>query len=128
MGMTEGPVGENINKKRFMVYPGNNYKELYWDVFQSILLLVTCVLTPFTLAFSEELEVIVWYRQMNNAIDICFALDIILNFNLAYQDEAYAVIDDRMLIAKMYAKTWFLIDFLAVLPFEGIVKLFAQMG
>ena len=32
MGMTEGPV-QKVNMKRFMVYPGNNYKELYWDIF-----------------------------------------------------------------------------------------------
>lgn len=39
---------------------------------------------------------------MNQCIDVAFGLDIILNFNLAYQDEAYAVIDDRWLIAKKY--------------------------
>lgn len=125
MGMTEGPV-QNINKKRCMVYPGNNYKELYWDVFQSILLLVTCVLTPFTLAFSDELADVVWYTQMNLTIDVFFGMDILLNFNLAYQDEAYAVVDDRWLIAKMYFKTWFLIDFLAILPFEAIVQFFGS--
>lgn len=111
-----------------MVYPGNNYKELYWDVFQSILLLVTCVLTPFTLAFSDELADVVWYSSMNAAIDSCFALDIILNFNLAYQDEAYAVVDDRWLVAKGYFRTWFLIDFLAVLPFEALVLGVSRLG
>lgn len=79
-----------------MIYPGNTYKELYWDIFQSILLLTTCILTPFTLAFSDELSEIVWYTTMNWIIDIFFAMDIILNFNLAFQDEAYAVIDDRL--------------------------------
>jgi len=111
-----------------MVYPGNNYKELYWDVFQSILLLVTCVLTPFTLAFSDELADVVWYSSLNAAIDCCFALDIILNFNLAYQDEAYAVEDDRWLVAKRYFHSWFLIDFLAVLPFEALVLGVSRLG
>jgi hypothetical protein len=66
MGMTEGPSSlKEEDKKRFMVYPGNNYKELYWDIFQSILLLTTCVLTPFTLAFSDDLSKVIWYRTMN---------------------------------------------------------------
>jgi hypothetical protein len=57
-------------------------------------------LTPFTLAFNDELSEITWYTLMNTLIDICFFMDIVLNFNLAYQDEAYAVIDDRWMIAK----------------------------
>jgi hypothetical protein len=84
-------------------------------------------LTPFTLAFSDELSTVVWYTILNNTIDIFFAMDIILNFNLAYQDEAYAVIDDRWMIAKKYFATWFIIDFLAVLPFENVVLLFNKM-
>ena len=32
------------------------------------------------------------------------------------------------MIAKQYCRTWFVIDFLAVLPFEAIVKFFGNMG
>ena len=44
---------EIINKKFLIFYPPNVFKDIYWDLLQSLCLLVTCLLTPFNLAFSE---------------------------------------------------------------------------
>ena len=87
----------------------------------SICLLVTCILTPLNLAFSETLESIVWYMNMNYSIDFFFFIDILVNFNSAYIDESYEVIDNRKKIAHSYLVSWFIIDFLSIVPFELIV-------
>ena len=58
---------------------------------------------------------------MNYTIDIFFFIDILVNFNSAYIDESYEVIDDRKKIAKSYLVSWFLIDFLSIVPFELVV-------
>ena len=46
----------------------------------------------------------------------------IFSFTTAYTDEDFRVIDDRATIAKGYLRSWFLIDLLAILPFELILK------
>jgi len=55
------------------------------------------------------------------SIDIFFFIDIVVNFNSAYIDESYEVIDDRKKIAHSYLVSWFLIDFLSIVPFELII-------
>ena len=95
-----------------------------WEILISLILLVSCVTTPVNLAFPDLEPNHQWYGNMHLAIDILFGFDIILNFNAAFEDETFAVRDDRKEIACRYIKGWFWIDMLAVLPFDGIVNLF----
>ena len=75
------------------------------------------------MAFSAELDIQDKYVKFRYMIDFMFLIDIILNFNTAYFDELHDVMDGRLDIAFKYFKGWFLIDFLAILPFEEIIKL-----
>ena len=56
-------------------------------------------------------------------IDFMFLIDIILNFNTAYLDECHDMKDGRLDITVKYLKGWFIIDFLAIIPFEELIKL-----
>lgn len=115
---------ETLQKKRFLFYPNDRWKELFWDTTISIILMLTCIITPVNLAFAEELEKIDWYMTFNAVIDWLFFLDILVNFNSAYQNEMYEMIDDRKKIAKNYLFGWFFIDLLAVMPFNVILDWF----
>lgn len=84
-----------------MLYPSDRFT-MTWEVMGSIVLLATCVLTPFTLAFSEELELITWYTVMNYGIDIFFFFDIIVNFNMATMNDEYVLISNRRQISCEY--------------------------
>jgi hypothetical protein len=58
----------------------------------TIVLLVTCVLTPLNIAFQSENtslteNLVEWF------IDLCFFFDIIVIFNSAYYDEDYIIVD-----------------------------------
>lgn len=72
---------------------------MFWDLTISILLLITCVTTPFDLAFAQEIDDVKWYTIFRNTIDILFAIDIVVIFNTAYQNETMDIEDNRYLIA-----------------------------
>ena len=115
---------EGFEQRKCLIYPDNNFKVIYWDLLQSVCLLITCFLTPFNLAFYDYLETILWYTIFNYVIDGLFAVDILINFNSVIIDDNYVQIDDRKEIAKFYLSGWFFIDFLAVIPFEPIMTWF----
>ena len=58
---------------------------------------------------------------MNLFIDAMFLIDIFLSFASAYYTEEYELVENRIQIAKNYVCTWFLIDLLAIFPFEILV-------
>lgn len=70
-------------RKMCLIYPNDKYKQIYWDTLVSIILLITCYLTPLNLAFSDELDHITWYQALNYVIDGLFFIDILINFNTA---------------------------------------------
>lgn len=47
------PSNFDSDRKVCMIYPNDCCKLFFWDIMQSIILLVTCVLTPFNMAFSS---------------------------------------------------------------------------
>ena len=56
-------------------------------------------------------------------IDAIFFLDILVNFNTAITSDQFEINDNRLDIAISYGKGWFIIDFLAIIPFELVIKL-----
>ena len=60
----------------------------------SRILIVTCLLTPYRLAFLGEDHKIV-LNVLEYIIDFCFLIDVIINFNSALYDEDFIVIDSR---------------------------------
>ena len=64
--------------------------------------------------------------MVRNTIDILFSIDILVIFNTAFQNEILEVEDDRCTIACNYLKGWFMIDLLAVIPFETLIDFFLQ--
>ena len=53
-------------------------------------------------------------------MDVFFLLDIFINFLSAYEDEHFNIIDDHKTIACTYLQGWFMVDVLAILPFDLI--------
>lgn len=106
-------------RKPWIIYPEDKFKTV-WDIFQSFVLLLSCILTPFNLAFADEVEEYLWYTYFNYSIDVTFLLDIIVIFNCAVEVELN-IEDKRFEIALIYLKGWFLIDLLSILPFELMI-------
>lgn len=89
-------------------------------MFVSIILIFTCAVTPYRLAFYEE-DSLDW-EIINGLVDFIFFVDMILIFNSAYYDEDFIMNDNRCVIAVNYFKGWFLIDLLAIFPIGYLQK------
>ena len=88
-----------------------------------MILLISCIITPLRIAFGEDPEPLGW-AVTNVTIDALFGVDIIVMFNSAYYDEDFLIIESRKLIACAYLRSWFLVDALAIIPFEEFVEAF----
>ena len=115
--------GKRETKKRCMCYPSNKYLGR-WDLFMTFVLILTCVITPARIAFGQSgiVQTINIWDVLNIVIDSLFFIDIIVIFQTAYHDEYYQIMDDRKTIFKSYVSGWFMVDFLAVIPFDHILN------
>ena len=100
-----------------MIYPNNEYKS-NWDTLITLVLIFTCMITPYRIAFIDE-DSNFWVG-LNFSIDGLFLIDMILCFLNAYYTDEFELIEDRVEIARNYLTGWFLIDFLAIFPFEKV--------
>ena len=64
-----------------------------WDVFINGILIFSCVVTPLQIALFEDMSS--GWTAINWIIDGLFLIDIIVNFNAAYYDDDFVLIDDR---------------------------------
>ena len=107
------------DKKKYLLYP-EDQKKVKWDLFITVVLLVSCMLTPYNIAFGDIIEPLEW-TIINLSIDAFFFVDIVIIFNSAYYDEEFMIVEDRKQIAKEYMYSWFLVDLLAIVPFDYIL-------
>jgi len=76
----------NINKKllkRWIIYTDNKWKS-YWDLIMTALVVLTCIFTPYAMAFIQESsdEMTIFEQLMN----LFFLIDMILVFFSAFHD------------------------------------------
>ena len=108
------------NKKAFIIYPENKAKN-GWDLWMTLVLLTTCVLTPLNIAFSLD-KSIPNLKLVDIIIDLLFLADVIIIFNTAFYTEDYECIDDRGDIAMAYVSGWLFVDVLSIIPFDAILQ------
>lgn len=97
----------------------NNPGKLKWDLFISIMIIVTSFYTPYRLAFIESSSQPLTIVEF--IIDGFFMIDIILTFCSAYYDDQDVLIDRRRTIVCKYLKFWFYADLISVIPISLIV-------
>ena len=112
-------------RKRGILYPDDTFY-IYWDMYISLILLISCLITPLNFAFQDELEAIEWYVICGYIIDIFFAIEIVINFNSAYINDLSDIEDDRKKISKEYFSGWFMVDFVSILPLEIVLLAIAK--
>lgn len=129
---------ERDDRKRWIIYPEDKFKTI-WDVWITIILLITCIILPLRIAFLNPHETTSNYFRwliINSLLDLNFLLDMIFIFNSAFYDDYLKIIDNRGTIAKKYLTGWFTIDLVSIIPFDiifselqlnGLVR-FAKIG
>ena len=91
-----------------------------WDLVMVVALGFTASITPVEVGFLQEGEYITTLWMVNRIVDICFVLDMVFSFNLAYQEPPERgghMVYSHRLIARRYLLGWFTIDLFSVLPF-----------
>jgi hypothetical protein len=83
------------------------------------LLLYVATALPYNIAFVDFESGTAWY-YIDLYVDICFILDLFINFISAYYDKENKLVTDNKIIAKRYLRTWFVIDLIAAFPFNEI--------
>lgn len=81
------------DKKPWILYPEDQIKT-NWDMFITLILLITCLLTPWRIAFGEEEDPIEW-KIISYSIDIFFLIDIFVIFFSAYYDNEFLIVDNH---------------------------------
>ena len=111
---------EKRNKKRwFLFYPDDKVRK-FWDILQTLFILVQATVTPLDLAFPKIREKDFGYSMFLYSIDIFFAIDILMNFITAFENQYEEIIDDRFSIFNNYLTGWFIVDFVSIFPLDFI--------
>lgn len=101
----------------FLFYPDMSLK-IYWDLWMTLVLVVSCIQTPVDIAFSSSNNNWTVNSIMSLIMDIFFLIDILFCFFSAYEDDNDDIIESRKVIAINYISGWFVIDVLAILPVQ----------
>ena len=84
------------------------------------MLLFISIVTPYRIAFTTA-DDITWLT-INYVVDFLFAVDLVVTFLSAYEDDNEELIHDKCTIAKAYLKSWFLVDLLSVIPLTEFIE------
>ena len=114
----------DMQKSGFVIDPRQSKFMSKWDLTMVAMLLFTAVWTPVEVAFLDEGAFITPMFCVNRVVDLCFSIDIVLTFFLAYQESSKNGghwVFNSVSIARHYLKGWFLPDFISVFPFWIII-------
>jgi CRP-like cAMP-binding protein len=113
----ESTEGDYIGNSPYILHP-NHPLQGVWDLMISVLLGITMITIPLTLAFEGFSE---RSLPVNVTIDFIFLLDIVKNFNSGTVNSDDVVILDRKLITRQYITSWFFLDLFSSVPLELFV-------
>ena len=95
-------------------------KMAIWDMTTGLALVYTATITPFEVGLALPTELNALFL-VNQVVNLVFFLDIILQFFLPVPDHSGELIRDRRKIARKYLLSWFVIDFVTIIPFDILV-------
>jgi len=106
-------------KNKWILYPKDRAR-IVWDNVMGIFIILSTILTPYNLAFRGLRFKSNSYNHFMYTIDAFFILDILINFFSTFEDQYQNLHSNFKEISKNYYKTWLLVDFFTVLPFDLI--------
>ena len=106
-------VGDDL----WMINP-TDWRHASWDILVSILIMVTVVTMPLTIAWEEMND---RFFVMNVTFDFMFLIDVVKNFCTGFIDENDAIIMDNSIVCSNYLKGFFLTDVVSSIPLDLIL-------
>ena len=102
----------------------NSRFRIIWDLFILVLIIASCILIPFQIAFQNvvyRLGTVIIYL-----VDLFFLIDIFLNFFTSYRSRG-TEITDRKKTATHYLKTFITTDLIANFPLDAFLLIFLDI-
>jgi hypothetical protein len=88
-----------------------------WDAWMVLLIMATCVIVPFQLAFHHQ--VLPFGNHLVYGIDFFFWLDILFNFFTSYRRPGEKIMEASQ-TARHYLRGHFALDLIATLPLDAL--------
>lgn len=110
-----------------MLHPDNTQRTIY-DIFQLLLLVYTMIAVPVRIGFGWDPEV--WSIQfcVDLVVDIFFLVDLFVQMQTYFHDNRTGEwVYDQTKIRSRYLHTWFVVDFVAVMPVDHILRLLHKL-
>ena len=111
---------QRLRRRRPKVLHPDGMFRRTWDFVQLLVLAYICISVPIRVGF--DLIAYGGWFIFDLLVDVFFYTDIVLNFFTAFEDENNVLETRRREIAKHYAKFWLILDILASLPIDYIVR------
>ena len=109
---------DSDKKSKFLFLHYSNTKG-FWDWWIIILTMYIAIMVPYNVACrrdDREGDLLIF----DMVIELFFIIDIVVHFRTSFVDTSGRIIYDQKKIAVRYLKGWFILDFLAALPFEAL--------
>nr|XP_020460976.1 potassium voltage-gated channel subfamily H member 4-like isoform X2 [Monopterus albus] len=116
---------ETVQKSRFILLHYSSSKAL-WDWLILVATFYVAVTVPYSVSFMPYDHTITAARFTfisDVVVEMLFIVDIVLNFRTTYVNKSGQVVYEPRSICIHYATTWFVVDLVAVLPFDLLYAL-----
>ena len=118
---------EGQQKKQKTMVRVNDPRKTRWDMIIIVFAIYNCFSIPFEIAFEPVQMESTAFFLANTAIDIAFALDILVAFRTTFYDlETGDEVFNSKRTGREYLKSRFPIDLISTIPVDNIVFLFTQ--
>ena len=102
---------------KLLIHPERQWKKMF-DIWILLLVAYSCISNILFIAYSVDdsgttLVIIYWFVESFFYLDFCLAW-----FSGFRNEEDQKTIMEFKLIAKNYVRTWFIIDFVSIFPFQ----------
>ena len=106
--------------------PPDRAERVAWDVFMLGLVIYSSVHGSYQIAFTPY-RGIAGMTAIDWLVDLCFYVDIVINFFTGY-DKGFEVVMDRAQIVRHYLRGWFAIDIVATVPWDLLWEVAAKQS
>ncbi|KRX02099.1 Cyclic nucleotide-binding protein [Pseudocohnilembus persalinus] len=106
--------------KIFPLYPEDKFRQ-YWDISLLLMLVLTALITPVRVCFISEEDANSWI-YVDYFFDVYFFFDILINFVSVFLNGQNQIESSFQKIAVHYLTGWFIIDLVAIFPFQHTLK------
>ncbi len=108
-------IGVKVKHNMFCLFHPNSPFLAIWNIVLMAFVIYAMSAMPYLAVFLKNPDP--WHEAFEDFMDICFMIDVVINFFTAYINAKGDLVTNRWLIAKNYFKTYLILDVISSIPF-----------